>query len=381
MLRTKAWKRLKRNTARMGPLDQLYLERAYELAGRAAGNTSPNPAVGAVVVSNGEIVGEGYHHRAGEPHAEVHALRAAGERARGATLYVSLEPCNHTGRTPPCSRAVVEAGITRVVAGTPDPNPRTAEGGLAFLRDSGVAVEVAGDARARAIIEPFAYAIRSQRPYVTLKMAMSLDGFVAARSGRQEWLTGEEARLFVRDLRIAHDAVGVGAGTVRIDNPNLTVRPPHHRVREYTRVVLCETDTVDPQSNVFLERPGYAKTIVVAPAGSARKFENLRGAADVLFVGDADAAALDLEAGLRALKTRGIESLLCEGGPTMAGHLIARGLVDRVAWLIAPRFLRSDTAVPVLTSESLAEVRGLAFDRVERLGADLLLSGIIDHHV
>lgn len=381
MLRTKAWKRLKRNTARMGPLDQLYLERAYELAERAAGSTSPNPAVGAVVVYDGEIAGEGYHHRAGEPHAEVHALHAAGERARGATLYVSLEPCNHTGRTPPCSHAVADAGIARVVVGTPDPNPRTAQGGIGYLRDRGVTVEIAGDTRAQAIVEPFAHAIRSKRPYVTLKMAMSLDGFIATKSGRQEWLTGEEARAFVRDLRISHDAVGVGAGTVRVDNPNLTVRPAHHRLREYVRVVLCETDTVDPESNVFRERDGYAKTVVVAPAGAAAKFENLAHTADVLFVGDAPAAQLDLEAGLRALKTRGIESLLCEGGPTMAGHLIARNLVDRVVWLVAPRFLRSDTSVPVLTSESLAGVRGLRFDRVERLGPDILLSGIIDRHV
>ena len=364
----------------MDSLDRLYLERAYELAERAAGNTSPNPAVGAVVVSGGVIAGEGYHHRAGEPHAEVHALRAAGERARGATLYVSLEPCNHTGRTPPCSHAVAQAGIARVVAGTADPNPVTAHGGLAYLRDRGITVEVSGDERARAIVEPFAHAIRSARPYVTLKMAMSLDGFIASKPGRQEWLTGEEARAFVRDLRITHDAVAVGAGTIRVDNPNLTVRPPHNRLREYARVVLCETDTVDPASNVFHRHDGYAKTLVVAPAGTAQKFENLAHDADVLFVGDADAATLDLEAGLRALKTRGIESLLCEGGPTMAGHLIAQGLVDRVVWLVAPRFLRSETSVPVLTSESLADVRGLRFDRVERLGADLLLSGTIGHH-
>lgn len=365
----------------MDALDRLYLERAYELAQRAAGSTSPNPPVGAVVVSEGAIVGEGYHHRAGEPHAEVHALRAAGTRAQGATLYVSLEPCNHTGRTPPCSHAVADAGIARVVAGLPDPNPRTAEGAFAYLRDRGIAVEIAGDECARGIVEPFAHAIRSLRPYVTLKMAMSLDGFIASKPGRQEWLTGEEARAFVRDMRITHDAVAVGAGTVRVDNPRLTVRPPHHRLRQYTRVVLCETDTVSEAANVFHRHENYAETIVVAPAGAAAKFANLAHAADVLFVGDANAAALDLEAGLRALKTRGIESLLCEGGPTMAGHLLARGLVDRVVWLVAPRFLRTPASVPVLTSESLADVRGLRFDRVERLGADLLLSGTIDHHV
>src|SRR5689334_9163173 len=225
----------------MEPLDELYLERAYELAERGLGNTSPNPAVGAVVVLDGRIVGEGYHHLAGSPHAEVHALQAAGELARGATLFVSLEPCNHFGRTPPCSQAVAAAGVRRVVIGTPDPNPKTDGGGIQYLRDRGIDVEIAKHERARSIIEPFARAIRSNRPYVTLKMAMSLDGYVASHPGRQEWLTGEEARHFVRDLRISHDAVAVGAGTVRIDNPQLTVRPPYHRLREYVRIVVCET--------------------------------------------------------------------------------------------------------------------------------------------
>jgi len=203
---------------RLNALDRLYLSRAYELARRGAGNTSPNPIVGAVVVANGEIAGEGFHHRAGEPHAEVNALEAAGDRARGATLYVSLEPCNHFGRTPPCSHAVADAGIARVVVGTFDPNPKTNEGGIAHLRGHGVDVEIADDDEARALIEPFAAAIRSERPFVTLKMAMSLDGYVSSRSGEVQWLTGEEARAFVRELRIEHDAVMVGAGTVRIDN-------------------------------------------------------------------------------------------------------------------------------------------------------------------
>lgn len=365
----------------MGPLDHLYLERAYELAERGAGSTSPNPAVGAVVVLGGRVVGEGYHHRAGEPHAEVHALRMAGDAARGATLYVSLEPCNHFGRTPPCSHAVEQAGIARVVVGTPDPNPKTAGGGTQHLRDCGITVEVADDERARAIVEPFARAIRSDRPFVTLKMAMSLDGYIASQPGRQEWLTGEAAREFVRELRIVHDAVAVGAGTVRVDNPQLTVRPPHRRLREYVRIVMCETDTVDPSSAVFAEQEGYGKTIVLAPSGPRGKFSNVEAVSDVLFVGGDNDANLDLRQGLRALKERGIMSVLCEGGPTLASHLFKEGLVDRFVWLVAPRLLRGDAAVPVLTSGPLAQVRGLRFDRVEPLGADLLVSGHIESHV
>jgi diaminohydroxyphosphoribosylaminopyrimidine deaminase/5-amino-6-(5-phosphoribosylamino)uracil reductase len=365
----------------MGPLDHLYLERAYELAERGAGSTSPNPAVGAVVVREGRIAGEGYHHRAGEPHAEVHALRAAGDAARGATLYVSLEPCNHFGRTPPCAYAVAEAGVTRVVVGTPDPNPKTAGGGTQYLRDRGITVEISDDARARAIVELFARAIRSNRPYVTLKMAMSLDGYIASKPGSQEWLTGAEARDFVRDLRIMHDAVAVGAGTVRVDNPQLTVRPPHRRLREYTRIVICETDTVEPSSAVFAPQDAYARTIVVAPSGARGKLAAAERVADVLFVGAEDDMKLDLASGLQALKERGITSVLCEGGPTLAGHLLKGALVDRFVWLVAPRLLRGDTAVPVLASGPLAQVRGLRFDRVEHLGADLLVSGLIESHV
>ena len=359
----------------MEPLDELFLERAYELAERGLGNTAPNPAVGAVVVLDGTIVGEGYHHVAGEPHAEVHALQAAGERARGATLYVSLEPCNHFGRTPPCAHAVSAAGIRRVVVGAPDPNPKTDGGGIQHLRERGIEVEVAAHERARTIIEPFARAIRSNRPYVTLKMAMSLDGYIASKPGRQEWLTGEEAREFVRELRINHDAVAVGAGTVRIDNPQLTVRPAHRRLPDYVRIVLCETDTVDETSYVFQPEEGYARTIVVAPTGARDRFANLENDAELLFVGDAGSTQLDIAQALQALRARGITSMLCEGGPTMAGNLLNLRLVDRMAWLVAPRLLRTAEAVPVVAAGNLAAVRGLRFERVERLGADLLVSG------
>jgi diaminohydroxyphosphoribosylaminopyrimidine deaminase/5-amino-6-(5-phosphoribosylamino)uracil reductase len=362
----------------MDAVDRLFLERANELARRGAGSTSPNPAVGAVAVRDGRIVGEGYHHRAGEPHAEVHALRMAGDLARGATLYVSLEPCNHFGRTPPCAHAVQQAGIARVVVGAEDPNPKTARGGIAFLIEHGIEVEVAHDPGSRAIIEPFARAIRSERPYVSLKMAMSLDGFIASTRGVQHWLTGAQAREFVRELRIAHDAVGVGAGTVRVDNPRLTVRPEHHRLVPYRRVVLCETDPVSPQSLIFVPRDGYARTIVLAPAGAGERFAQLESVAEVRYVGAGNALQLDLPSALRELRAAGITSLLCEGGPTLAARLFESHLVDRFYGLVAPALLRAPGAVPVLATGSLPEVPGLRFDRVERVGADLLVAGIVD---
>lgn len=361
----------------MDALDRLFLERANELARRGIGNTSPNPAVGAVVVRDGAIVGEGYHHRAGEPHAEVHALRAAGPRASGATLYVSLEPCNHVGRTPPCSHAVAAAGVARVVIGTADPNPVTNSAGIAFLRQRGIDVDLAEDAESHAIVEPFAAAIRSNRPYIALKMAMSLDGYVTSSQGVQQWLTGAQSREFVRELRGAYDAVAVGAGTVRVDNPRLTVRPPHHRLLPYRRIVLCETDTVDPKSLAFVPREGYERTIVAAPAGLRDRFASLEEVADVLYVGASDSRELDIAQAMRDLRDRGICSLLCEGGPTLAGKLFALRLVDRFYCLTAPLLLRSPQAVPVLTGSNPFEIPGLRFDGVERFGPDLLLSGFV----
>lgn len=362
------------------PLDRLFLDRAYELAERGIGNTSPNPPVGAVVVRGETIVGEGYHHRAGEAHAETNALEAAGNAARGATLYVSLEPCNHTGRTPPCTDAIVSAGLARVVAGTHDPNRKTNGAGIKTLREKKIDVEVLNEPRACAIIEPFARAIASHRPYVSLKLAVSLDGFIASKPGVQEWLTGEPAREFVRELRIAHDACTVGAGTVRVDNPQLTVRPPHHRARDYTRVVICETGPVDPASAVFKPEPGYEKTVVLAPSGARDTFAALENVADVVYAGDAASRRLNLAAALRALRERGITSLLCEGGPTVAGHLLTEGLVDRFYWIVAPRFLRGPAAVPAFTSTAIANL-ALQFDRVEQLGADALISGTVRHLV
>jgi diaminohydroxyphosphoribosylaminopyrimidine deaminase/5-amino-6-(5-phosphoribosylamino)uracil reductase len=354
-------------------LDELYLQRAYELAARGIGSTSPNPPVGAVIVRENRIVGEGYHHRAGEPHAEVNALREARSEARGATLYVSLEPCRHVGRTPPCTRAAIEAGIVRVVAGAPDP---TLHGGACELQASGVDVAISGDTVARDLIEGFSRSAAAARPYVALKMAMSLDGAIASMPGIERRLTGEEERRYVRDLRIAHDAVLVGAGTVRVDDPRLTVRPPHHRLRPYVRVIACQTRGLSPRSRVFAPEEGYDRSIVLAPGALAPSLQDLRAVAEVIAVGPPERSVLDLREGLDALYARGIFSLLCEGGPTLAARLIATGLADRFYWAIAPLFLRGDRAAPVLSGADMPPpgVR-LQFDRVERAGEDVILSG------
>lgn len=354
------------------------LERAYELAARGIGSTSPNPPVGAVIADGADVVGEGYHHRAGEPHAETNALQQAGHEARGATLYVSLEPCARPGRVEACAPTIAAAGIARVVLGALDPNPANHGLGAAFLRERGVEVCVAGDERARELIEPFAVAIAGDRPYTALKMAMSLDGAITSRPGVQEWITSEEERAYVRDLRIAYDAVLVGARTVRIDDPQLTVRPAHHRLRPFVRVVACETETIAASSRILQPVNGYAATIVLAPAGARARFSNLDGVANVISVGEPEDRTLDLAAALRALRSAGIASVLCEGGPTLGARLLATGSVDRFYWAIAPRLLSNPDAVGVLSGIDLAAMEcRLTFDRMERVGTDVVLSGTV----
>jgi diaminohydroxyphosphoribosylaminopyrimidine deaminase/5-amino-6-(5-phosphoribosylamino)uracil reductase len=362
--------------------DRSYLARTVELASRAVADAAPNPPVGCVVVRDGVTLGEGWHHYAGEPHAEAEALRdarARGNDARGATAYVSLEPCNHHGRTPPCSEALIEAGVARVVIGALDPNPKTSAGGVRRLRDAGITVDVVDDAAAQALIERFRWTIAHAGPYVTLKMAASLDGYVAPRPGAQHWLTGPLGRERVRDLRVEHDAVMVGANTIRVDDPLLTVRPHATRRKPYARVVVCEAGPVPPDSRVLAppaDAPAgaYRPTIVLAPPAARSVLREIEALADVVYVGAPGEARLDLAAALAALREREITTVLCEGGPTLAGRLLAAGLIQRVVWLIAPRFLRGDDAVPVLAGADLSGRNGWRFDRIERVGDDMLLS-------
>jgi diaminohydroxyphosphoribosylaminopyrimidine deaminase / 5-amino-6-(5-phosphoribosylamino)uracil reductase len=364
---------VERTRPHLTPLDELYLQRAYELAARAAGETAPNPPVGAVVVRDGRIVGEGYHHRAGSPHAEINALRSAGAEAQNATLYVSLEPCGHTGRTPPCVEALVEAGVARVIAGAPDP---FGHGGGKQLHERGIEVVVAGDPSARSLVAALARSSALPRPYVAVKMAMSLDGAVARAPGVREPLGSEAELQYVRELRIEHDAVIAGAGTIRVDDPLLTVRPRHDRARPYVRVVACEADAVPAASRVFVPEKGYDTTIVLAPGALRPHLDALAEVAELLVIGKPSTRTLDLAEALQALRSRGICSILCEGGPKLAARLIADGLADRFYWAIAPKLLQTERALPVLRGADLASRAVRArFETVERIGDDVVLSG------
>lgn len=312
-----------------------FLERALALAERGRGTTAPNPVVGAVVVRDGEVVGEGWHERPGGPHAEVVALEAAGKRARGATLYVTLEPCAHRGRTPPCAEAVVAAGVAQVVAAVGDPDPRTNGEGFERLRKAGVAVELAGgelEWRARVQNEGFRVWSALARPFVTYKAAVTLDGRVSVPGSR--WVTGEESRRRVHELRAASDAVAVGMGTVRADVPRLDARGVD-ALRQPRRLAFGAGPL--PEGSALELRPG------------------------------------SLEDELGALAAEGVQTLLLEGGPTLATAFLRAGLVDKLMLFVAPRIsgggmrFLADLEAPV----------GVHHLTAERVGEDILLAGYL----
>jgi diaminohydroxyphosphoribosylaminopyrimidine deaminase / 5-amino-6-(5-phosphoribosylamino)uracil reductase len=307
------------------------LERALDLAERGRGTTWPNPVVGAVVVKDGEVVGEGWHERQGGPHAEVAALADAGDRARGATLYVTQEPCTHHGRTPPCVDAVLEAGITRVVAGSLDPHPAHG-GGLDKLRAAGVQTELVDSVEARRLNEAWRTWVAQQRPFVTYKAAITLDGRVTVPNGR--WVTGEESRRLVHELRAASDAVAVGMGTVRADAPRLDARD--------VEVVR------QPRRLAFGQGP--------LPEGS--ELELVPG---------------PLEDELARLGAEGVQSLLLEGGPTLATALLRADLVDKLLLFVAPRLAGSGPRF----LGGLDEPISLAGVDCELVGPDVLLTAYI----
>lgn len=327
--------------------DLSYLRRALELAERGRHTVSPNPLVGCVIVNNGVIVGEGYHERPGGPHAEVFALEAAGERARGATVYVTLEPCNHTGRTPPCTDALIAAGVAAVVASVEDPNV-VAAGGAARLREAGIEVRLGGLAdEARRQNAVFFHGLAAGRPFVVAKAAVSLDGRIAAADGSSRWLTGQSARAQVHRLRANVDAVLVGSGTVLADDPELTCRQPGFAAQQPLRVVLDRRGRVGPYAKV---RNHSAPTLI-------SRHETL-------------AALLD------ELLERGVRSVLVEGGGSVLHAFLSEDLVDRLNVHVAPVLL-GDGGRPLLVgpwATTLDEAPRFSLDRVEQHGDDALLT-------
>ncbi|MFO1425294.1 MAG: bifunctional diaminohydroxyphosphoribosylaminopyrimidine deaminase/5-amino-6-(5-phosphoribosylamino)uracil reductase RibD, partial [Candidatus Competibacteraceae bacterium] len=309
---------------------------ALALARRGLYGTDPNPRVGCVLVREGTIVGEGWHERAGEPHAEANALEMAGERARGATAYVTLEPCCHYGRTPPCTDALLRAGITRMVAAMLDPNPRVAGRGLAQLRAAGIRVECGLlEAEAQALNPGFIQRMTQGRPFVRVKLAMSLDGRTALASGQSQWLTGEAARQDVQRLRARSSAILTGIGTVLADDPSLNVRLPE-APRQPSRVIL-DTELRTPPTARTLRLPGSVLlfTAVADPATQAP----LRVAVAEIIVVPRAEQGLDLRAVMAELARRECNEIHVESGPTLAGALLQAGLMDELVVYIAPLLL------------------------------------------
>lgn len=348
--------------------DRPFMRRALRLAARAAGRTSPNPLVGAVVVRDGAVVGDGFHRAAGEPHAEVVALRAAGSHARGATLYTTLEPCAHHGRTPPCVDAIREAAVARVVAAMRDPDPRTDGKGFRLLRAAGVEVTagVLGADAARQN-EGFVTRLAKGRPFVLVKLATTLDGRVNVQGSR--YLSGKAALREVHRLRDRYDAVLVGAGTVLADDPALTVREV--KGRDPLRVVVDTDARTPPTAKVVRTADPQRTVIFVARDADVRRVKRLRDAGVSVVALPRSGDGLDLTRVLRWLAEQGVNSVLSEGGPRLASSLVAQGLADRLLFLVAP--LAGGPGRSAL--EGVAQTARLSGLRVRRLGDDVLLEG------
>jgi diaminohydroxyphosphoribosylaminopyrimidine deaminase/5-amino-6-(5-phosphoribosylamino)uracil reductase len=352
------------------PDDRRHMARALELARQGLYTTHPNPRVGCVVVRDGQVVGEGWHRRAGEPHAEIHALAAAGDRARGATAYITLEPCCHHGRTPPCSEALIAAGVKRVVVAMQDPNPQVAGGGLAALRASGIETAYGLlEAEARALNRGFISRMTRGRPWVRIKAGMSLDGRIAAANGESRWITGEAAREDVHRLRAEAGAVISGIGTVLADDPSLNVRLPGEWDPPL-RVVL-DTQLRMPELARMLGLPGRT-LVLTAEAEDSSAWKALTRSGAELHRLPAVNGQLDLAAVLALLGRLQVNELLVEAGPTLSGALLQAGLTDELVLYFSPCLLgdhaRGLVHLPGLNT--LAQRLPLQIDEVRAIGQD-----------
>lgn len=361
----------------MPPNDSLFMRQALRLARRGLGRTSPNPPVGAVVVAAGRVVGRGYHRGAGCPHGEIEALRAAGRRSRGATLYVTLEPCNHHGRTPPCTDAILAAGVRRVVFGARDPNPRVRGGGAMRLRRSGIAVEPDVEADACAdLIAAFSSLVTRGRPLVTLKLAASLDGRIATRTGASRWITSSRARALVHRLRNEYDAVMVGAGTVLADDPALTCR--RRGGRNPLRVVV-DGRLRTPLSARVVSGATARGTVIATTIRSGRKLDVLRGRGVRILILPGRAGEISLAVLLRRLAADGVSSVLIEGGGGLAATAVRARVVDRALFFLAPKLIGGDGVAMLgpLGVRTMNQATSLRVVRTATLGPDLLVHAVL----
>ncbi|MFY9489177.1 MAG: bifunctional diaminohydroxyphosphoribosylaminopyrimidine deaminase/5-amino-6-(5-phosphoribosylamino)uracil reductase RibD [Solirubrobacterales bacterium] len=369
------------NQALLTNQDVQFLERTLELAERGRGRTSPNPVVGAVVVKDGEILGEGYHHSCGGPHAERVAIESCSLDTTGATIYVSLEPCAHEGKQPPCTRAIVDAGLARVVYASDDPTEKASGRGPGILRDEGIAVDAAqGEiaAKARLINQPFRKHAKTGRPHVLFKSAMTLDGKVATATGDSQWISSDESRTLAHRVRAEVDAIAVGIGTALSDDPQLTVR--HADIaddRQPTRVIF-DSEARLPIDGALVSSAKEVPVIVVASRAAPREvLESLEAVGVDVIVASGENEAARVVSALTELGTRGIQSLLLEGGPHLAGAFFEAGEVDWLALFLAPMVLGGKQARGAVEGSGVEKVadayRALTL-QCDRIGDDMLIN-------
>ena len=354
-----------------------YMRRAIELADRGAGFTNPNPLVGAVIVKDGRVIGEGWHERYGQWHAERNALRNCVEDPRGATMYVTLEPCCHYGKTPPCTEAVIERGIARVVVGLEDPNPLVAGKGIARLREAGIEVECGVEEEAlREQNRIFLKYIRTRRPWVVMKTAMTLDGKIATRTGDSRWVTGEEARAVGHELRARLMGIVVGIGTVLADDPSLTCRIEGREVRQPVRVVVDSQARLPLDSRLATTAREFRTVVAHTRFAPAERLEALQGAGVETWLCGEREGLVDAPDLLRLLGERGIDSLLLEGGGNLNFSFLREGLVDEVYAFVAPKVVggaEAKTPVEGRGVDRMADALRFRLRGVERVGEDVLL--------
>ncbi|ELS02482.1 diaminohydroxyphosphoribosylaminopyrimidine deaminase [Xenococcus sp. PCC 7305] len=350
------------------------MQRCLQLANKAAGRTSPNPLVGSVIVKDGKIIGEGYHPQAGQPHAEIFALKDAGESARGATLYVNLEPCNHHGRTPPCSEALIAAGVTRVVVGMIDCDPRVAGGGIKKLRNAGIEVLVGiEEAACRQLNEAFIHRITHKKPFGILKYAMTLDGKIAATTGHSAWVTGKSARHQVHQLRSTCDAVIIGGNTVRKDNPQLTT----HNLTEHNPLRVVMSRSLDLPTECNLWQVDIAQTLIFTQKNSNPSLQKKLTAQGVEIC---ELEAVTPQAVMNNFYNRGLSKILWECGGVLAANAIAGGAIQKVMAFIAPKIIGGNIApspVGDLGFTKMTEALQLERIEIQTIDQDILIKGYL----
>ena len=360
-----------------------FMQRALDLARQATGRTSPNPLVGAVVVKDDQVIGEGYHQKAGTPHAEIHALNAAGENARGATLYTTLEPCCHWGRTPPCTAALMNAGIAEVYIAAVDPNPKVAGKGIRQLEEAGLQVHIGlCEQAAAALNEIYSKYIQTGMPFVILKAAMSLDGKIATASGESQWITSEASRQRGHEIRDMVDAILVGRGTVERDNPALTTRLQNGHGQDATRIVLDSHGRTSTDARIFNAESTAGVIIAVTPDAPTENVAALQKAgAEVLTVPAAEGNQVCFKGLMAILGRREITSVLIEGGSEINASAVAAGIIDKVMCFIAPKIIGGRKAPGPIGGEGfpkLSEVPHLQRIHITPMpDADLLIEGYL----